>query len=274
MGQSASSSLPSSLPELALHCLRVADNSPAADVIEPFFDYLVGVDEATEQQSETRLSGLSPTDLGRILEENEGSRIGLKVYNAKTQRIRGEGLLDTFEAVVGGRLAGERGGCSFNVKWIEPQAISPWSFAEVMQSSTSARVGLAYPRGPRGVSRRSLVPFGDWICGWAGGPLHSESDFYDLVDAHTDRPLRLYVYSADLDNLREVVIIPNRQWGGEGLLGCGVGFGLLHRIPRPATPLAPPQGDDSYFATLPRAGHEARSPDVFVPAHIAPNSST
>jgi hypothetical protein len=30
---------------------------------------------------------------------------------------------------------------------------------------------------------RGLVPFGDWICGWAGGPLHSESDFYDLVEA-------------------------------------------------------------------------------------------
>ena len=34
-----------------------------------------------------------------------------------------------------------------------------------------------------------------------------------------------------LSTLREVVLVPNRMWGGEGLLGCGVGFGLLHRIP-------------------------------------------
>lgn len=27
--------------------------------------------------------------------------------------------------------------------------------------------------------------------------------------------------------------MPNRAWGGEGLLGCGVGYGLLHRIPKP-----------------------------------------
>lgn len=40
---------------------------------------------------------------------------------------------------------------------------------------------------------------------------------------HIDKPLRLYVYSADLDNLREVVVIPNEKWGGSGLLGCGVG---------------------------------------------------
>ncbi len=44
-----------------------------------------------------------------------------------------------------------------------------------------------------------LVPFGDWVCGWAGGPLHGEGAFHDLVEAHIDKPLRLYVYSADLE---------------------------------------------------------------------------
>lgn len=46
----------------------------------------------------------------------------------------------------------------------------------------------------------------------------------------TDKPLRLYVYSSDLDNVREVVLIPNRQWGGEGLLGCGVGYVHHHYL--------------------------------------------
>ena len=41
----------------------------------------------------------------------------------------------------------------------------------------------------------------------------------------------MYVYSYDFDTLREVVLVPNKQWGGEGLLGCGVGYGLLHRPP-------------------------------------------
>ena len=86
MGQS-SSALPSSLPDLALHCLRVADSCPASGLVEPFFDYLVGVD--TDPPTETALSGLSPAELGRVLEENEGRRIVLRVYNAKSQRIRG-----------------------------------------------------------------------------------------------------------------------------------------------------------------------------------------
>ena len=68
-----------------------------------------------------------------------------------------------------------------------------------------------------------LVPWGDFVLAWSGGPLHSENDFYNLIEAHVDRPLRLFVYNSDLDNLREVVLYPTRQWGGEGLIGCGIG---------------------------------------------------
>jgi hypothetical protein len=87
-----------------------------------------------------------------------------------------------------------------------------------------------------------LVPFGDFVIGWPGGVLQAEGDFYELVEAHTDRALRLYVYNSDYDHTREVIIVPNREWGGEGLLGCGVGYGLLHRIPKPQDlPQVPPE---------------------------------
>lgn len=98
-----------------------------------------------------------------------------------------------------------------------------------------------------------LVPYGDWIVGYAGGVLRGEGDFYDIVESvrttrclvvhsgltlfvviqHVDKPLRLFVYNSDYDVLREVILVPNRSWGGDGLLGCGVGYGLLHRIPKP-----------------------------------------
>lgn len=64
---------------------------------------------------------------------------------------------------------------------------------------------------------------------------------------HVDKPLRVYVYSHDFEYaylhpvalslltvsssaLREVVLVPNRQWGGEGLLGCV--FGLVVISPK------------------------------------------
>ena len=39
------------------------------------------------------------------------------------------------------------------------------------------------------------------------------------------------MYNFDLDAVREVLLTPNSAWGGEGALGCGIGYGYLHRIP-------------------------------------------
>lgn len=93
-------------------------------------------------------------------------------------------------------------------------------------------------------SPTGLVPFGDWIIGYAGGVLRGEGDFYDVVEAHVDKPLRLFVYNSDYDVTREAILVPNRSWGGEGLLGCGVGYGLLHRIPKPQDRVEPPPHPD------------------------------
>lgn len=64
---------------------------------------------------------------------------------------------------------------------------------------------------------------------------------------HVDRPLRLFVYNADYDVTREAILVPNRSWGGEGLLGCGVGYGLLHRIPKPQDRAVEPLDAEDQF---------------------------
>lgn len=75
-------------------------------------------------------------------------------------------------------------------------------------------------------------------------------DLIALVQANEGKPLKLYVYNVDSDAVREVTLTPNSAWGGEGWsvdadeqkllntqkysvysLGCGIGFGYLHRIP-------------------------------------------
>lgn len=43
--------------------------------------------------------------------------------------------------------------------------------------------------------------------------------------------MKLYVYNSDTDSTREISLTPNIGWGGEGSLGCGTGYGYLHRIP-------------------------------------------
>jgi len=108
MGQGASTS-GTPFPSVALHVLRVAELSPAHQAgIQPFFDYLIGVEilkrrPLTGESGAVRSQGideeiyeeaiglsLDPEELARVLEENEEKEIGLRVYNAKSQRIRCE----------------------------------------------------------------------------------------------------------------------------------------------------------------------------------------
>lgn len=82
---------------------------------------------------------------------------------------------------------------------------------------------------------------------------------------HVDKPLRLFVYNADYDVTREAILVPNRSWGGEGLLGCGVGYGLLHRIPKPQEralppPTAPPPQSSAFLASRQQAVAAAPHP--------------
>ena len=87
----------------------------------------------------------------------------------------------------------------------------------------------------------TLLPFSDYILGTPLGTLHSESALSELVDEHLNRPLPLWVYNSEYDVVREIIIVPSREWGGEGALGCTLGFGALHRLPAPLSePVAGP----------------------------------
>lgn len=63
-----------------------------------------------------------------------------------------------------------------------------------------------------------------------------------------NRPLRLYVYNHEYNVTRPVTITPTRNWGGEGALGCVLGFGALHRIP-PSLDEPPPAPGETFFST-------------------------
>lgn len=72
--------------------------------------------------------------------------------------------------------------------------------------------------------------FKDYIIG-ADSVLNESEDLFSLIEAHEGKALKLYVYNLDNDACREVTIVANSKWGGEGALGCGIGYGYLHRIP-------------------------------------------
>lgn len=123
-----------------------------------------------------------------------------------------------------------------------------------------------------------LLPYSDYILGTPEGVLHGEGGLSELVEDHIGRPLRLYVYNNEYNVTREVTIQPSRDWGGEGALGCVLGYGALHRLPAPLSePVHAPgetmfDGDSAAGAGeqggfYPTAG--ATSQTAFVPATAA-----
>lgn len=91
-----------------------------------------------------------------------------------------------------------------------------WHILEVIPDSPADLAGL-----------RS---FTDYIVG-SDSILHESEDLFTLIESHEGRSLKLYVYNSVDDACREVSITPNSNWGGDGSLGCGIGYGYLHRIP-------------------------------------------
>ncbi|PFH53915.1 hypothetical protein AMATHDRAFT_136114 [Amanita thiersii Skay4041] len=253
-GQSTSQT---QLPARALHVLRVTPSSPASQTdIEPFFDFVVGFEGnalSPDNQLDVNL-------LERIVDAHEGKTLRLLVWSSKNKLTRVIPIIpsrkwslqvdDTKELDL--NIRPSLLGLSMRVCEPETATDNVWHVLDVIEGSPAESAGL--------------VPMGDWILGWSGGVLSAENDFYDLVEAHVDKPLRVYVYSHDFDAIREVVLIPNRHWGGEGLLGCVFGYGLLHRIP--------PQPEDRIPGTVPpelsEAGRDYEDHELFVPADMQP----
>ena len=93
-----------------------------------------------------------------------------------------------------------------------------------------------YPSSP--ASAAGLDAFNDYILGVGDLLYDGPDEFGEIVAYNCGRPVRLYVYSSRTEAVREVTITPSKDWGGEGCLGCGVGCGYLHSLPRRRTKLA------------------------------------
>lgn len=216
MGLSHSINVPGGGTE-GYHVLRVQDNSPGQKAgLEAFFDFILAI-------GNTRLDQDNDT-LKELLKANIDKEIQMTVFSSKTQNIRVVNISPSTTWGGQGLLGVSIRFCSF-----EGANENVWHILEIHPSSPAEEAGL--------------IPFTDYIIG-ADSILHESEDLFTLIESHEGRPLKMYVYNIDLDACREVTITPNSKWGGEGSLGCGIGYGYLHRIPIRVLPTAgsPPEG--------------------------------
>ncbi|EJD37160.1 hypothetical protein AURDEDRAFT_188155 [Auricularia subglabra TFB-10046 SS5] len=163
-GQSSPSST-TAPPKTALHVLRIAPSSPAARTgLEPFFDFIAGLNGGA----------LELDELERVVEAHEGRTLELVVWSSKTRQTRvvpivpsrawSEPSSSTSPTSVRPSLLG----LSMRVCTPAHALDSVWHVLDVLEGSPGESAGL--------------VPYGDWIVGWSGGPLKREQDLYDLIE--------------------------------------------------------------------------------------------
>ncbi|KAG0254543.1 Golgi reassembly-stacking protein 2 [Mortierella polycephala] len=190
------------------HVLRVKEDSPADKAgLRPFFDYIVAVNNI-------RLNTESAT-MREQMEACEDKTMILDVYSTKEQKLRriemtptrnwGDGEDDSLL------------GCSIRFDLFDTILDVVWHVLDVKTGSPAEQSGLCAHR--------------DYVIGTPLGIMRAEGDLYDLVEDYMGEPLPLHVYNLDTNQVREVIIVPSESWGGEGLLGCDVGYGYLHRLP-------------------------------------------
>ncbi|XP_054717671.1 Golgi reassembly-stacking protein 2-like isoform X2 [Uloborus diversus] len=203
MGSSESTLVPGGGTE-GYHVLRVQENSPGSKAgLEAFFDFIVAV-------GNTRLNQDNDT-LKEILKANIERPLRMTVYSTKSQTVREVEITPSNTWGGQGLLGVSIRFCSF-----EGVNENVWHVLEIQPHSPADLAGF--------------YPFDDYIIG-ADSVLHESEDLFSLIEAHEGKALTLYVYNIVSDLCREVVITPNKNWGGEGSLGCGIGYGYLHRIP-------------------------------------------
>ncbi|KAG9286008.1 hypothetical protein G9A89_022684 [Geosiphon pyriformis] len=192
------------------HVLRVQENSPAHLAgVEPFFDYILGINGMSLDSAESRV-------LQEQLAANVNKEVIIAIYSTKEQELREIPLIPNRNWT--SNPADGLIGLSIRFCTFEGTNEHVWHILDIASQCPAELAGL--------------IPYTDYIIGTPHATLTSENNFYELVEAHNGRQLRLYVYNSNFDACREVVIVPNHEWGGEGALGCGVGYGYLHRIPK------------------------------------------
>jgi len=199
-----------SLPEIpgggydGYHVLRVQENSPGHKAgLEPFFDFIICIGNIRLDRDDDRLK--------EMLKQNVEKPIQLLVFSSKTLTVRE--LTLTPSGIWGGQglLGVSIRFCSF-----EGANENVWHVLEVESNSPAYLAGLR--------------PFTDYVIG-ADSILSEQEDLFTLIESNEGKPLKLYVYNSETDASREVILTPNSTWGGDGSIGCGIGYGYLHRIP-------------------------------------------
>eukprot|EP00929_Paragymnodinium_shiwhaense_P074207 TRINITY_DN37956_c0_g2_i1.p1 TRINITY_DN37956_c0_g2~~TRINITY_DN37956_c0_g2_i1.p1 ORF type:complete len:634 (+),score=129.65 TRINITY_DN37956_c0_g2_i1:71-1972(+) len=196
-----------SAPEVGgFRLFKINPHSPAAEAgLEVFFDFIVEIN-GTRMGSEQKI-------FFQKIAESENVRMKLKVFNIRTHATR--------DVHVTPRRWGGSGLLGAVVRY------------DVLDNSENQgiRVIDVFPNSP--AAHAGLAPNKDFLLGTTEVMFRDMDELGEVVNLCLGKKMQIYVYNSDTEAIREVTLLPNTGWGGEGAIGADIRSGLLHRIPAP-----------------------------------------
>ena len=233
---------------------QVLRNKNADIPIEPWYDFIIGINGRP-------IDSPDPTLFATEIRNCAGSNVALTLWSAKVLSPSGSLSDLKFHTDSCVHVKGQRTR-SVHIP-VPPPNESPTlgltlQWTPLISSENVWHILDVTPHSP--ADNAGLLPYGDYIVGSPEGSVHGEAGLGELVEDYLSRSLRLWVYNHEYAVTRLVTITPSRSWGGEGALGCVLGFGALHRLPAPLT--EPPEGPgETMFETAARfSNDESRRP--------------
>ncbi|KAL2886700.1 GRASP55/65 family protein [Ceratocystis lukuohia] len=225
--------------QASLYGFQVLRNTNLELAVEPWFDFIIGINGRPIDNPDPSLFAKEVRNCG-------GASVMFTMWNAKGERTRDLHI----------PVSRETPSLGISLQWT-PLAVAAnvWHVLDVAANSPADLGGL--------------LPYGDYILGSPDGMLYGESGLSELVEAHLGMPLRLFVYNNEYNVSRIVTIQPARDWGGEGILGCVLGYGALHRIPAPLSEPATAPGETMFDSNNGNGFTASSTADGFTPVSAA-----
>lgn len=257
-----------------LRVIHVEPHTHAHEIgLESWFDYIVGVNGHDLPMLNPAPSYYAVNDDGTIKSggtdaENEASAVDYAVLEEELKRslLTEQPVLLKVWSAKGGvlrevplQLACQQRQAECESLYFYDYLVNTGLTVASRHLRTAAHVWhilRSHPQLP--ASTLQLVPSSDYIIGCdsayaddtdftgmlaAGGEARLSHSVLDYYNHHSAKqkcdqvPITFFVYNHDYDILRPVTVSLSRSWSNgqnKGLLGCDVGYGLLHRIPEVA----------------------------------------
>lgn len=145
-----------------------------------------------------------------MMRMSAGKEVVLQVWNSMTETVR--------DVTVVPQLIGDSGYAGVSVRFTSYENAKSlvWHVLEVFPDSPAEKAGFESQN--------------DYIVGSPAVLLKSCNDLFLFFKQSIDKSIPLYVFNSNTKSLRIAYIAPS-TWAGDGIIGCDIGFGIIHQVP-------------------------------------------